>query len=832
METKLIKALAPTPHWLCWRGEPVTNKRTGETKVTKKPMYGVHDATGRWVLHYAKTNDPTTWGTYEQAAEWLKVLKAERKGLGFVLTLDGGNGCIDLDHCLDSSNRKFKDDEAGKTAARVMEILTREGVEPCSEVSQSGEGLHIWGKFDLPPEKVKGIRNKYIEMYRAGRFIAMTGDAYHDTGIHDIQPAVDEIIKEFHLMDEVKAPTPATMPGTAAGASPTMEDRALIEVIKKSKQGEKFHKLYDLGEMGAYGNDHSSADAALISMLAYYTKDPEQLKRLFLSSALGQDVSRKKHHEGDYLDRTIKKALSVVTAGYNPKAYAAQKQAEELERENRKSTASGGTAKPESVETDVPFPEMVRRFKRNDSENADRLATLCKGKFLYCTDLKTWLKYDGKKWRPITPVELQEPARMAVKYTLATLARGYATFTERGGTLADETQKKYTAILNYLNGKAQDNVCIQNSIRLAAGKPGTMCQAADFDRDPYLLNCDNGVLNLKTGELIPHNPKHRFMKCTRAAYDGKAHSTLWADTMRQIVPDAETRDYVQRMAGYCLYGGIREQKLFFLYGRGGTGKGTFIETLGHALGDYATSIPIEILLSSRNGRDGNNATPEKAKLKGVRLALTSESGLGNYFDDGTLKLLTGGDVITARPLHSNPISFSPSHKLVGSSNYMPSIKDVTDDGIKRRLVIIPFHAKFKRDNTLRPRLEAPENLSDCLIWAYEGYRKWQKLGLDDDTYSQEIAAANKTYYMDNDSIGEFLDGSCDIGPEYKEDVRILYDAYKDFANDTGAMLLSRSGFTRELKRRLNAARVKSNGHVYLTGVRKKAISEYGGKFYK
>ena len=195
--------------------------------------------------------------------------------------------------------------------------------------------------------------------------------------------------------------------------------------------------------------------------------------------------------------------------------------------------------------------------------------------------------------------------------------------------------------------------------------------------------------------------------------------------MRQIVPDANTRDYVQRMAGYCLYGGIREQKLFFLFGRGGTGKGTFIETLGRALGDYATSIPVEILLSSRSGRDGNNATPEKAKLKGVRLALTSESGIDNSFDDGTLKLLTGGDEITARPLHSNPITFSPSHKLVGSSNYMPSIKDVTDEGIKRRLVIIPFHGAFKRDNTLRPRLEEPENLADCLLWAYEGYRKWQ-----------------------------------------------------------------------------------------------------------
>lgn len=828
METKLIKALAPTPHWLCWRGEPVTNKRTGETKVTKKPMYGVHDATGRWVLHYAKTNDPTTWGTYEQAAEWLKVLKAERKGLGFVLTLDGGNGCIDLDHCLDSSTRKFKDDEAGKTAARVMEILTREGVEPCSEVSQSGEGLHIWGKFDLPPEKVKGIRNKYIEMYRAGRFIAMTGDAYHDAGIHDIQPAVDEIIKEFHLMDEVKAPAPATMPGTAAGASPTMEDRALIEVIKKSKQGEKFHKLYDLGEMGAYGNDHSSADAALISMLAYYTKDPEQLKRLFLSSALGQDVSRKKHHEGDYLKRTIKKALAKVTEGYNPKEYAAQKQAEELNRDFDDSLISGGEEEPERGEK--LFLQMLRDFKKNDSENADTLAALCKGKFLYCTDLKTWLKYDGKKWRPVTTVELQEPARKAVKCTFATLARGYAAFIEQGGKLDTDAQKKFGRILDYLNGKAQDNISIQNSIRLAAGKPGTMCQAADFDRDPYLLNCDNGVLNLKTGELIPHNPKHRFMKCTRAAYDGKPHSTLWSNTMRQIVPDADTRDYVQRLAGYCMSGDVGAEKIFFLHGPGGNGKGVFIETLGHALGDYAAPIPVEILLSSKYSRDGNNATPEKAKLRGVRLAKSSESSIDSYFDDGALKLLTGGDEITARPLHSNPITFSPSHKLVVSTNHMPAIKDVSDEGIKRRLVIIPFHTNFAEpDRHLKSKLMEPDNMADCLLWAYEGFKRYQELGLDDNTYSQKIAAANKTYYTENDFIGEFLEGSCDIGPEYREDTGKLYTAYKKFAADTGVDAMQRRKFTGVIKRRINSTIVKSNGHRYMTGIRIKAISEYGGK---
>lgn len=824
MDNALIKTLAPVPHWLCWRGDPVVNKTTGEVKTSKRPMYGMRDAAGGWALHNAKTNDPSTWGTYEQAAEWLKVLKTERKGLGFVLTLDGP-GCIDLDHCLDFSNRQFKDNEAGKAAARVMEILTSKCGGTYTEVSPSGEGLHIWGRFNLPTEKEKGLRNQYIEIYRGGRFMTVTGEPYTNTPVSMIQPAIDEIIKEFHLIDE--APAPAPVAGIAAGTVPTMEDRAIIEVIRKSKQREKFHSLYDLGEMGAYGNDQSAADQALMNILAYYSKEPEQLKRLFLSSALGQNISRKKHHEADYLNRTIKKALAKVTKGYNPKAYAAQKQAEELARDFDDSLISGGQVKPERTGSITAFLKMLRGFKKNDSENADTLANLCKGKFLYCTDLKTWLKYDGKKWRPVTPVELQEPARMAVKHTLATLARGYATYTEGGNTLEPETQKRYGRILDYLNGKAQDNVCIQNSIRLAAGKPSIMCQAADFDRDPLLLNCDNGVLNLKTGELIPHSPAQRFMKCTRAAYDGKAHSTLWAETMRQVVPDEETRDYVQRMAGYCLYGGIREQKLFFLFGKGGTGKGTFIETLGHARGDYCTSIPVEILLSNRSGRDGNNATPEKAKLKGVRLALTSESGIDNYFDDGTLKLLTGSDVITARPLHSNPISFSPTHKLVGSSNYMPSIKDVTDEGIKRRLVIIPFHASFKRDNTLRPRLTTPENLADCLLWAYEGYGKWQELGLDKGAYSQEIAKANDTYYIENDFIGEFLDGSCDVGPEYKEDAGKLYSAYKDFASDTGAVLLSRSAFTREMIRRLNAARVKSNGHVYLTGLKISDVSEYG-----
>lgn len=474
----------------------------------------------------------------------------------------------------------------------------------------------------------------------------------------------------------------------------------------------------------------------------------------------------------------------------------------------------------EKQEKAVPFDRQVSDFKKNDSENADRLAKMYKGKFLYCVDLKTWLKHDGKKWCSASPVELQEPARLAIKKELADIAAAYAAFTQGGGELGDT--KAYTSILNYLNGAAQNNMAIQNSIKLAAGKPSMKCYADAFDNDPYLLNCANGVLNLKTFELMPHSPNQRFMKCTRAAYSPEEHSSLWRDTVRQIVPDNDTYDYLQRMAGYCLTGSAADEKLFFLYGPGGTGKGTFIETLGHALGDYSTSIPVEILLSSKGNKEGNNPTPYKAMLKGVRLALSSESGIGNYFDEATLKYLTGRDAITGRFLHSNPITFTPSHKLVISSNYMPSIRDASDEGVKRRLVIIPFDADIKdRDTTLKDRLFTPENLSDCLLWAVEGCRKWQAEGLQEGTYSQGMWKAINGYYLENDTLGEFIDTKCILGKNCYVPCNKIYRAYSNFIIATGEDAeMSQSMLTRQLKRRLGASikSVRSSGERGFEGI--------------
>lgn len=820
-QNNLLKELAPLPRWVCWKGKPIKDK-SGKEKIGKIPFYMANDGSYKM----AKTNNPETWGTFKQAKRWESGLQGSHKGVGFVLGLEQPHICIDLDDCIDSDTRQFKDNESGKAARRVMDILTRNGEETYIEFSPSGKGLHIWGRAVLPKVKEKGTRGKYIEMYRAGRYMTITGRPFRSFPVSTIQKSVDEIINKFHLLD--KSPAAMKDGGPAAAirsGTPAPSDNGLIEKIRKSQDGPKFSALYDRGDMSAYDNDQSRADQALLSILSFWTgSNAEQMKRIFLSSRLAESLARKVHHEHDYLNRSIKKAIETTPGHYSPKTYAAMKRAEETKKDYIQSSADYARAtspKKAPPEKPVSFSDRIMHFKRNDSENADRLAALCAGKFLYCTDLKTWLKYDGRKWDRVESVELQEPARLAIKKELSDMAAAYAIYTQEGGELDKNLQGAYNSILSYLNGAAQNRVYIDNSIKLAAGKPAIMCKSIDFDNAPYLLNCANGVLNLKTFEFSDHDPSQRFMKCTRAAYTPREHSSLWRDTMRQIVPDNDTYDYVQRMAGYCLTGRANEEKLFFLSGPGGTGKGTFIETLGHALGDYSTSVPVEILLSSKGNKEGNTPTPYKAMLKGVRLALSSESGIGNYFDDGTLKYLTGRDAITGRFLHSNPVTFTPSHKLVVSSNYMPAIRDVSDEGIRRRLVIIPFNANIQeRDTTLKDRLFTPENLSDCLFWAVEGCRKWQATGLQEGTFSQEMKKAIDGYYLENDTLGEFIDTYCDIGPKesYWVTGSRLYDEYLRFTQKGEAYCMTRRQFTAALCNRLGGqierTRTHSDGRIF------------------
>lgn len=313
MASKLINELSPHRHWLVYKKETVT-KGKNKGKITKVP----YQTNG----YKARPTDPKSWTTYDKARAAVEAGRFD--GIGYALTADEGYICIDLDHCVNPETG-----EIDQWALEILDIVQEAG-GTYSESSPSGTGIHLWGRGGLP--KNKGINQHMknghkIEMYNHGHYMTVTGEPLDDATLNDIQPAIDKILTML------KKPPAASEEGKAVTSTPVLNlsDGDIITKIRKSKGGPKFHTLYDLGDLSAYGNDHSRADEALFSILAFWTgKNAEQMKRIFLSSKLAEALSRKVGHEDDYLNRSIKTAIESTSQVYDPKGYAAKKQAEEL----------------------------------------------------------------------------------------------------------------------------------------------------------------------------------------------------------------------------------------------------------------------------------------------------------------------------------------------------------------------------------------------------------------------------------------------------------------------------------------------------------------------
>lgn len=733
-------------NWVCFRLE----ERNG--RWTKKP---IDPHTG----NLAKSNDPATWAPFDLAA---KVQQASHfDGVGFMLSHSPYVG-VDLDHCL-------QEGAFSETAARILELA-----DSYAEISPSGAGVHILIRGDIPDGR--GRRNKEIEIYPAGRYLTMTGDTLpgHET-IRENQPAIDAILAEI---DGARTAGPAAgggecpqEEGEPRPAAPVdMDDAALIEKIRKSRQGAKFAALYDAGDTSAYGGDTSAADMALMNILAFWTRcDGARMERIFSASALGQ---RKKWKEReDYRAWTINRAKTDATAVYTGP-----------------DTARDGARAAGHIEAAY-----------TDKGMAERLVMLYGDILKYCPDVKSWYRYNGILWERI-----KEEVMYSYLYAMLKEARAdmEAEFQQKidAGTFDKTEEERRDKLRKYLTSRENYN---PSTAIIKTARAMRLADIADFDADPWRINCMNGTLDLKTGKVSEHRAGDLFTKSTAADYLPGCRCPLWEETVARILPDADTRQWMQKFIGYCLTGSVREEKFLFLYGPGGRGKGTFIETIAAAMGDYAETIPIDILLARRNDAgSGNEATPELAKLAGVRLAVTSEAGSGRRFNDAKLKLITGGDRITARALRCDPFTYSPQFKLIASSNYMPAVTDITDEGIRRRLVIVPFEADIQsiRDLTLKERLRAPDVLAGVLAWAVEGCRLWQAEGLE--PIPRAVRERLFSYYEDNDEVGDFIAERCDVDPAAATPVRELYEDFLQWdGNGRRYASISKKAFSQTLARR-------------------------------
>jgi P4 family phage/plasmid primase-like protien len=332
----------------------------------------------------------------------------------------------------------------------------------------------------------------------------------------------------------------------------------------------------------------------------------------------------------------------------------------------------------------------------------------------------------------------------------------------------------------------------------------------DFDNELDLLATPGGVFNLVTGELIEATPQQMLTQRTRVTPQ-RGPCPLW----RKFLDDATGGDmayqeYLQKLVGYCLTGHTREQKLFFFQGPGGRGKGTFLNTIEHVMGDLCATAQMTTFVASKNDRHPT----ELAAIAGARMVQAQETQAGRSWDEQRIKSLTGGDRITARFLYQDEFTYTPKFKLVFSGNHRPHIQSM-DAAMRRRIRLIPFTREPLAVNLdLQNEMRRGE-LPAILYWALEGAVKWHRDGLKEPAVIQQ---ATMGYFADEDAVGRWMEECCTEGDSGRATVSELFESWSAWCLREGETCGSVKRFSQEMAAR-GFNRVKVKGLMEYRGLR-------------
>lgn len=447
---------------------------------------------------------------------------------------------------------------------------------------------------------------------------------------------------------------------------------------------------------------------------------------------------------------------------------------------------------PPAVEQDAgDGDDYLLREDRGDLGNAVCTARRHAGRFLY-TDAFGWLAFTGTHWNTET-AEAQVHA--AIVDTLK--ARSIAAIRAENDKLlqASTPSAKHTRDTLYHFRHMQT------------------VSSGEFDQEPHLLNCQNGVIDLRTGDLAAHERSNRFTYCLPVGYEPGAQSDLWQNLLLDwFQQNHELALYVQRAMGYTVTGATKEECLFYAYGPGRAGKGTFVNTVAELLGSQlARGLKFDALTDG--ARDPQNF--RLAPLRTVRMVAASESKKAERLDEGLVKQITGRDQVDAALKHRDSFSFIPQFKLWIMSNHPPR-GDVEDASFWGRIRLISFVKSYQgtEDTAIKDALRAPDNRRGLLTWLVIGAQKWYATGLQ--TPPQVFQSVQKVR-DEQDTVGMWLLESTEDNPAIDTLLDDVYRSYTEWCSDNGtrhpytkhvlAQRLAARGYVTE-RRRLGSERAR------------------------
>lgn len=391
----------------------------------------------------------------------------------------------------------------------------------------------------------------------------------------------------------------------------------------------------------------------------------------------------------------------------------------------------------------------------NDANLSDVFASQYANQARFCHAENEWVYWDGKRWRLDKAKHIVNLAKDCVRFCFVKAAQSPA-----------EASQIRQASYSLNAGR------IRGVIELA--KSSMSIDKSELDADSWLFNCNNGIINLKNGLLSQHDPVQMQSCLSPVTFDPNAECPLFLAFLSQIMLGNQgMMDFMQRAVGYTLTGDTTEQCLFLLTGDGRNGKSTFLELLRFILGDYAHPVAAKTLMVSNR----DDIPSDVAALEGKRFAACSETNAKQTFNEGRIKLMTGGEMIEGRRRYADEVSFMPKFKLWIATNALPVITG-TDEGIWRRIRLIRFDLKLHQhevDRQLLSKLKC--EASGVLNWMLEGCLAWQKQGLNP---PEEVLSATQSYRADMDYVEQFIQDCIEMDPNSRVDNTDFYNAFKDW----------------------------------------------------
>lgn len=741
--------------WCAWKYE----QRDGQRKPTKVP---IDVQTG----FKAKSNDESTWSSYKEAVNY-----EHKDGIGFFFKPPYVG--IDLDDCQDDIERYRQGDYQDNVVYDFYETLKSYG-----ELSPSKTGIHIICKGKIPGKR---RRKAGVEMYEEGRFFTMTGDSLNKYKyVSHATPENLEKLYHKYLNDNV---TPIR-PYQSAGFEHHLSDGEVTRLIFESKQAPLFKDLMN-GEWEGHYTSHSEADLGMANILAFWTaRDFDQMDRIFRSSGLIRSKWDEKRGKTTYGISTLSKAINDTSEVYHPKQT----------KEKPKYTF-------DFLHTREKDNYPIRSY--DDTGNALRFLDRYGDIVRYSYNRKKFYVYNGEKW------ELDERGLVMtlIDKTVDSMKNETVVHGEDiSEEEADKALRKHIKNSRSKSAKKNMEELIKHQISVIP---------EEFDPDDMAVNVSNGYVDLTSGELCPHERLKMFSKQANAEYSDNMQPDMWLKFLNDtFAGDRQIIRFIQKALGYTLTGSTREQIMFILHGKGRNGKSLFIETIAEILGDYSKNIRADSLMV----KYGHTINNDIATLQDARLVTSTEPNEGFRFDEGLIKQLTGGDRVTARFLYGEDFEFTPKFKLWLTTNHKPIVRG-TDDGIWRRLVLVPFDVQIpadKVDKDLKFKLirEAPA----ILEWMTEGCRLWQREGLG---LPKKIAEASQEYRSDMDVLEHFIQDCCERGEEYRAPAGKLYEQYKKWADESGEYKMNKNDFGKKMKEKFD--QVKKMEGLFYEGLK---IREY------